>query len=224
MAATADTTAAVRVYLEIAKRWTFAMAIDWPGWGRAGRTPVAALAALGEYAPRFAPVAEHAKLPFPPDAGERLAVVEEFAGNATTEFGVPAVVAGGDTEPWGGVEAERAVALLRASWHRLDEVAAGSPAELRKGPRGGGRDRDKMLEHVLGAEVAYARKIGCRHRQPALVDRAAIEAMRDDILAALAAESDGGPVVPKGWPARYTARRFIWHVLDHAWEMEDRRS
>ena len=24
------------------------------------------------------------------------------------------------------------------------------------------------------------------------------------------------------WPARYAARRIAWHVLDHAWEIEDR--
>ena len=33
---------------------------------------------------------------------------------------------------------------------------------------------------------------------------------------------DGSVPVPKGWPHRYAARRIAWHVLDHAWEMEDR--
>jgi hypothetical protein len=30
---------------------------------------------------------------------------------------------------------------------------------------------------------------------------------------------------PRGgirWPARYYVRRAAWHVLDHAWEIEDR--
>jgi hypothetical protein len=30
---------------------------------------------------------------------------------------------------------------------------------------------------------------------------------------------------PRGgiiWPARYFVRRTAWHVLDHAWEIEDR--
>jgi hypothetical protein len=93
---------------------------------------------------------------------------------------------------------------------------------VRQGPRGGGRDRDKMVDHVLGAEAAYARKIGVRHRQPALDDKPAIAALRADIAAVLRQPSDGPPPVPNGWPPRYAARRIAWHVLDHAWEMQDR--
>jgi hypothetical protein len=104
----------------------------------------------------------------------------------------------------------------------LDRVPATAPAELRKGPRGGGRDRDKMVKHVLDAESAYAGKIGLKHRGPASDDLAAITAMREDILAMLRKPSDGGPLRPGGWSARYAARRFAWHALDHAWEMEDR--
>jgi hypothetical protein len=98
-----------------------------------------------------------------------------------------------------------------------------TPAELRRGPRGGGRDRDKMTDHVLGAEAAYARKIGVKAKQPALDDRAGIEAIRAAIAEVLSRPSDGGPVVDRGWTSRYAARRIAWHVLDHAWEMEDRR-
>lgn len=214
---------ATRVYLEVTQRRTFAMALDWPGWGRAGKTSDAALAALADYAPRFAPVAKLAKITFPARAGADLTVVEELTGNATTEFGAPAIIASGDTEPWGGAEAKRAVALLRASWQVLATTAANSPAGLRKGPRGGGRDRDKMLDHVLGAEVGYGRMIGIKRKQPALDDQDAITALRDEILAVLAAANDGSPLRPNGWPARYAARRFTWHVLDHAWEMADRR-
>ena len=45
---------------------------------------------------------------------------------------------------------------------------------------------------------------------------------RERILAVLRAPSDGSPPVAKGWPPRYAARRVAWHVLDHAWEMQDR--
>jgi hypothetical protein len=101
-------------------------------------------------------------------------------------------------------------------------VVAGAPAELRKGPRGGGRDRDKIVDHVFGAEAAYARKLGIKHPKPARDDRAAIDALRGEILTVLRAPSDGSPPVPKGWPPRYAARRIAWHALDHAWEIEDR--
>lgn len=211
-----------RVYLEVTKRRTFAMALDWPGWGRSGKTPEDALAAVAGYAIRYAAVARKAGIGFPVTAGEELAVVEELKGNATTEFGAPAIFASADAGPWGAEEAGRAAALLQGSWDVLDETAANSPAELRKGPRGGGRDRDKMIGHVLGAEVAYARKVGIRLRQPAIDDLPAITAMRKDILAVVGTGSAGGLAAPNGWPARYAARRFAWHVLDHAWEMQDR--
>src|SRR5262249_30221587 len=119
-------------------------------------------------------------------------------------------------------EAARQAALVRVCWTIFERIAAATPPELRKGPRGGGRDRDKMIDHVLGAEAAYARKLGVKHAQPARDDAVAIAALHDGIIGALEAPSDGMPVVPTGWPPRYAARRIAWHVLDHAWEMEDR--
>jgi hypothetical protein len=79
-----------------------------------------------------------------------------------------------------------------------------------------------MLEHVLGAEAAYARKLGVRHKQPTLGDPKSVAALRSAIAEVLGSPSDGAPPVPNGWPVRYAARRIAWHVLDHAWEMEDR--
>jgi hypothetical protein len=111
---------------------------------------------------------------------------------------------------------------MAAAWAILDRVAKGSPAELRKGPRGGGRDRDKMLRHVLEAEAAYARVLGIKHPPPDLGDRKAIKALRDELAETLRRASDGSPLGPKGWPPRYAIRRITWHVLDHAWEMQDR--
>ncbi len=116
----------------------------------------------------------------------------------------------------------RPLGLLTAAWATFDEVAAASPAELRKGPRGGGRDRDKIIEHVIGGETAYARKLGVRLKQPAIDDIAAIEELREAIAAVVGAPSDGSPVLPDGWTTRYAARRIAWHVLEHAWEMQDR--
>ena len=119
-------------------------------------------------------------------------------------------------------QAARQVEPLRAAWAVLDKVAKASPAELRKGPRGGGRDRDKMLAHVLGAEAAYARQVGVKRPAPEVGDRKAVKALRDDLAEALGGASDGSRPTPKGWPPRYAMRRIAWHVLDHAWEMQDR--
>src|SRR5205085_4849444 len=96
-----------------------------------------------------------------------------------TDFGVPGAILASDRKPWSEAEAARQIALVRAAWTVFNRVAALTPADLRKGPRGGGRDRDKVIDHVLGAEVAYARKLGVKHRQPARDDTEAIMAIRD---------------------------------------------
>jgi hypothetical protein len=214
----------IPVYLEAGGSKVFACSIDFPGWCRAGRTEELALQALAGYAARYAEVAGLAGVAFPAPAavGERLEVVERLEGGGATDFGIPNELARADNGPLSARQAARQVELMRAAWAVLDRVAKASPAELRKGPRGGGRDRDKMLDHVLGAEAAYARKLGVRHPQPEVGDTGAIEALRDDLAETLRGASDGSPLVPKGWPPRYAIRRIAWHVLDHAWEMQDR--
>jgi len=211
-----------RVYLEVGERRVFAGALDWPGWCRSGKSEQLALEALRAYTPRYEPVAREAGVAFPAGAGDAFEVVERLPGSMTTDFGAPGAVPAADSKPLSAAEAKRLGALVAGAWAFLDRVAAGAPAELRKGPRGGGRDRDKLIEHVLAAEVAYARKLGVKPGQPAVGDAPAIAALRRGILAALGGLSDGAPPVAKGWPPRYAARRIAWHVLDHAWELEDR--
>jgi hypothetical protein len=211
----------IPVYIESGAKKVFACAIDFPGWCRSGKDEQAALEALASYAPRYAEVAKLAKAAFPSKAVE-LEVVERVKGKGATDFGIPHEIPRADGEPLTARQAARQVELMRAAWAVLDKVARAAPAELRKGPRGGGRDRDKMLGHVLGAEAAYARQLGVRHPEPELGDTVAIRALRDDIAEALSGASDGSPLRPKGWPPRYAFRRISWHVLDHAWEMQDR--
>jgi len=205
------------------------MALDWPGWGRSGRTLEAALETFLTYLPRYAPVAAAAGLRPPSGAGgasaaDRLDVVARIPGNATTEYGAPGAVPPLDVDGWAGdawdaEAAGRSVALLQAAWSRLDEAVAAAPAELRKGPRGGGRDRDAIAEHVLGTEPAYARKAGLR--RPAPADRAALDDLRAELVDVLR-RGDGRATAASGWPAPYAVRRIAWHALDHAWEIEDR--
>jgi hypothetical protein len=201
----------MKVYVEAADKKAFACAVDWPGWCRAGKDEDAAVASLVAYADRYAEVAALAAVAFRPGQPD---VVERVPGNATTAFGAPGVVPALDE---GAKVTDKVIALLEASWDYLDRVVASSPAELRKGPRGGGRDRDKMLQHVLGAESAYARQIGVKHKEPDFADPGAVQSLRDDIVAALRAGVKGTK-----WPPRYFVRRSAWHVLDHAWEMQDR--
>ncbi|MER7003326.1 hypothetical protein ABT297_09795 [Dactylosporangium sp. NPDC000555] len=208
------------IYLETGKKKVFAGSLDWPGWGRFGKTEEEAIEALAVYGARYAPIATAAGFSFP--AVPRLNVVERVPGTATTEFGAPDGRPAADGTPVTAAVAARHTRLLRAAWAAFDAYAATAPESLRKGPRGGGRDRDKMIDHVVGTDAAYARKIGVKHRQPSIDDRAAIEALRADVIAALGQPRDGEPLTGNGWTARYAARRFVWHALDHLWEMEDR--
>jgi hypothetical protein len=210
------------VYLEAGAKRVIACAVDWPGWCRSGRGEEQALEMLAAYRERYAPVAKRAGLDLPDDEFE---VVERLATRGgAADFGVPGAIAAGDVLEVTAKDAGRLAALVEAAWAVLDDVYASSPAELRKGPRGGGRDRDKMYDHVVGAEATgYSRKLGLRLKQPALDDREAILAARAEIVAVLSRPSGGGPLAEKGWPVRYAARRVAWHALDHAWEMEDRR-
>lgn len=208
-------------YLEVGRRRVFAAAVRWPGWCRSGRNDEEALEALSEYASRYAPVAQRAGLR-PPSTAGGWDVVERVKGSATTDFGAPGSVPDLDRQPVSAAGARRLASLVRAAWDELDAVAAASPASLRKGPRGGGRDRDKMVAHVQNAEAAYARKMGIgitageiRQHGPGLA-RERIEAMLE--------ESRQPPEDPRRWPAPYGARRVAWHALDHAWEMQDRSS
>jgi hypothetical protein len=213
--------AALTVGVETGQKRVFAFVVDWPGWCRSGRDEPGALDALGAYAARYAAVAAEAGLALAPERPD-LRVGERVPGSTTTDVGAPGSVASSDGAPLDAGAAGRQAALLAACWRVLDRVAAGAPAELRKGPRGGGRDRDQIVEHVVGAEVAYARKLGLRLRQPPAGDAGALAAHREAILEALRVPSDGSPPVPKGWPPRYAVRRLAWHALDHAWEIEDR--
>jgi hypothetical protein len=211
--------AATPVYLEVGTKRVFACALRWPGWARSGKNEELALEALAAYVPRFAVVAAEAGLRLPSTAGRSFEVVERVPGSATTDFGAPGAVASADKARLKDRAVDRVLSLVRASWVIFDRVVAGAPAELRKGPRGGGRDRDKIVEHVLGAESGYCRQIGLRLPQPDPADTGAVAEFRDQILDALPTWEPPGP---KKWPARYAARRIAWHALDHAWEIEDR--
>ena len=206
------------VGIETTPKKAFASALDWPGWSRAGKDPELALAALADAAPRYARVAELAKIAFEAAAdAPAFEVVEQTEGTATTAFGAPDVRFEADRRSTSGADGDRLAALLQAAWKTFDRTVAAAPAELRKGPRGGGRDRDKIVEHVHGADLGYAQVMGLKPREYASHDD-----LRAAILAVIRAPSDGEAIAGRKWPVRYAARRLAWHALDHAWEIEDR--
>jgi hypothetical protein len=213
-----EPTLPVQVVIEAVETRAFASAVAWPGWSRSGKDEARALERLASHAPRYALVAAKAGLSFPERVtSEDLEVAERTAGNASTAFGVPGRVAELDLHRVSSAEARRLTDIVIACWEFLDEAAAAAPAELRKGPRGGGRDRDKVVAHVEEAERSYARSIGVR-----LPETTPIGDVRAAIVEVLGLNSDGSPLPGGAWTQRYAARRIAWHILDHAWEIEDR--
>lgn len=206
----------LRVILEVGRKKVFACAADWPGLARAGKSEEAAVAALLAAVPRYAPIAERAGEAFPL-TGWTVEEVERTAGDATTDFGAPGIPAADDRRPLSAAEAARHARLVAAAWAVFDEVIGRVPEALALGPRGGGRSRSKLVEHVEGGESAYCGVMGI---EPG--ERRPTERRRAAILGTLDAPSDGSALGGKRWPPRYAARRIAWHVLDHAWEAEDR--
>lgn len=219
--------AGLPVYLEVGSKKVFACAVEWPGWARPARTEQEALEALAQYLLRYEKVVTAAGLKVPGAARRGdFAVLARLEGDATTDFGAPGAVPEFDLEPPTTAKWKRQVALLRGCWEVFDEAVAGGSTRLKKGPRGGGRDRDQVAAHVIDAEVSYARRLGAKLSAPRPSDAAGLRASRDELVARLDATRQSGPITGprggKGWPAAYAVRRLAWHVMDHAWEIEDK--
>jgi len=216
------------VYVERGTKRTFAGAIEWPGWCRGGKDEASALDALLAYAPRYARVVARNRLGFraPKDAAG-LDVVEHLKGNATTDFGVPGLPPTADSRPMSAADLRRHRAILEACWRALDGAAESARGRtLRKGPRGGGRSLAKIVHHVLEADAGYLGALGWKYRLDGSGPKA-VELTRAALLDGIAASARGEiPAVgPRGgvrWKPRFVVRRSAWHVLDHAWEIEDR--
>ena len=217
----------VETYLEVGAKRVFAGALDWPGWCRSSRREEDALEVLLAYGPRYAAVLKGSGVRFaPPAKASTFKVVERLKGDATTDFGAPSIAPKADARAVDRRWLTRQVKILEASWNAFDRAAGKVTGPLAKGPRGGGREVDAIVAHVVGAEASYARMIGAETKG---VDEAGADAAAEEraiVRGALErAVTDGIPAGPRGgkrWSARYFVRRAVWHVLDHAWEIEDR--
>ena len=139
-----------------------AFAIDWPGWSRGAKTGPQALELLEAYRDRYRPVAALAGLGDEFDSAGALELVEDHVGVGSTDFwGISFAPSSFEQQPMGEDELDRKLALLQAAWHYFDDVAARVSPELEKGPRGGGRNRDQIVRHVINNERGdLARKVG----------------------------------------------------------------
>ncbi|HNB53829.1 MAG TPA: hypothetical protein PK530_17920, partial [Anaerolineales bacterium] len=146
----------IDIYLEVGQKRVFAGALGWPGWCRGGRNEEVALDAFLDYGARYARVLEGTGLAFTaPSDTTTFKVVERLKGNMTTDFGAPDAAPAEDEAPFEVEDFARAKVLLEACWRALDEAAQQAEGkELRKGPRGGGREAEEIVRHVMEAEGA----------------------------------------------------------------------
>ncbi len=217
----------INVLVETGNKRVFAVAVDWPGLARSGRDEAIAIQHLTSYAQRYQSALRLKQVDFP--LSFIVNITERKPGTSTTDYGAPDAQSDQDNNPLVGKEFERQFAILEACWMSLlIAVQSGVGKELHKGPRGGGRDLEKIFLHVVEAHAAYLQHIGFKTTvDDKLPPDQIVEKNIDLTHQALLAVTSGKlpPTGPRGgvrWKARYFIRRSAWHILDHAWEIEDR--
>jgi len=199
-------------------------AVDWPGWSRGAKSPELALEVLESYRDRYRPIAVAAGLAAEFDAAGALDVVEDRVGTGSTDFwGISFSPSSLEREPMDDAELERKIALLRACWKFFDEVAASVSAEMRKGPRGGGRDRDVIIRHTIRTESEeFAKRLGLRIPERAALEPKALQSYREDYVETMRAYNAGEGKRMRSWNLPFLIRHSAFHTMDHAWEMQDK--
>jgi hypothetical protein len=203
-----------------------AFSLDWPGWSRGAKTVELALETLESYRARYRPIADLAGMAPAFDAAGPLEIVEDRIGTGSTDFwGISFSPSSAEQqEPMSEAELERKITILRASWAFFDGVAARVSPEMRTGPRGGGRDRDKIIRHAIRVESEdFAKRVGLQIPEGAALTADGLRPYREAYVAAMRAYN-AGEVERRmqKWTLPFLIRHSAFHTLDHAWEMEDK--
>jgi hypothetical protein len=150
-------------------------------------------------------------------------VVERTPGNSSTDWwGIAHVPSDLERAGLTDAELERRLRLLQACWSYFDDAVAGTSAELRHGPRGGGWTRDEIERHVHISEAGQmTRKVGVRTPRDMIFDPAGRAIHRQETLDAIRAFHVASTPA-RTWPLAFLIRRMAQHLMDHAWELEDR--
>ena len=214
----------IRATLEIGPKGkrVVAVASDWPGLSRGAKTEDDAVERLHAYLPRYAPVAKLAGMDAQFAASANVDVVERYSGVGSTDFwGISFAFSEIDRQAMSSGELERELTLLQACWAFFDGVRSRVSAEMARGPRGGGKDRDRIVRHTLISELDMAKKVGLREPPESMLTEEGIEAHRDIYCNTIRAFHAEGKMA-RSWPLRYLIRHTAFHTMDHAWEMEDK--
>ena len=201
-----------------------AFAVDWPGWSRGAKTPELAVATLESYRERYRPIAVAAGLADKFDRQKTLQTIEDRIGPGSTDFwGISFAPSASEREPMRADELDRKILLLQACWAYFDSVAARVSAEMRKGPRGGGRDRDRIIRHTIRTESEeFAKRLGLRIPEEAALTPQGLCSHRKTYVDAMRAYNAGEGKRMRSWNLPFLIRHSAFHVMDHAWEMEDK--
>jgi hypothetical protein len=214
----------MRVILEIGKkRRVVAGAMDWPGLDRWGTSEDDAIEKLLAYVPRYAGVAERAGKKAAFARAHDVDVLERVPGSSSTDFwGIAHVPSDVEREVLSSADLERRLEILEACWAYFDDVGARISGELRPGPRSAGRTHDEIVRHVIANEPEqFSRKVEVRTPREVVLTATGLAKHRAQYLDAIRAyNAEGKPA--RTWPITFLVRRTAHHVMDHAWEMEDR--
>ena len=217
----------IRATLEIGPKGkkVVAVAPDWPGLERGAKTGEEAIERLHSYISRYSQVVKLAKMDAEFAAIKNIKVVEQYPGTGSTDFwGISFAFSSIDKQRMSGDELERELKLMQACWAYFDKVRGRVSAEMQKGARGGGRDRDHIVRHTFAAERDWARMIGVLTPEDMMLTAKGLTAYRDAYCHAIRDFHSQGKTAGKmaKWPLRYLIRHTAFHTLDHAWEMEDK--
>jgi len=214
----------LRVTLEVGpknKRFV-AVAPDWPGLERGAKTGDAAVERLRSYLPRYAKVAKLAGMDAEFAAITKVDVIEQYPGSGSTDFwGISFAFSSVDGLRMSDEELERELTLMNACWKFFDNVRGRVSTDMQKGPRGGGRDRDRIVRHVVATEQDWGKKLGLHAPEPVVTDDKGLRAWRKDYCTAIRTFNSEDKAA-RTWPLRYLIRHTGYHTLDHSWEMEDK--
>ena len=199
-------------------------AVDWPGWSRGAKTPELAFGLLESYRDRYRPVAAAAGMGEEFDAAGAIELAEDRVGTGSTDFwGISFSPSSLEQEPMDNGELERKISLMRACWAFFDEVAASVSEEMRKGPRGGGRDRDVIIRHTIRTESEdFAKRLGLRIPERGALEPKALRDYREAYVATMRTYNAGEGKRMRSWNLPFVLRHSAFHTMDHAWEMEDK--
>jgi hypothetical protein len=214
----------LRVTVEIGPKGKKVAAVvpDWPGLERGAKTEDAAIERLQSYLPRYAPVAKRAGMDGEFAAITTLDIVEQYPGTGSTDFwGISFAFSSIDKQAVSSEALERELTLMQACWAFFDDVRFRVSAEMQKGPRGGGRDRDQIVRHTLANEMDWAGGLGLPNLYSEDLTDEVVSTHRAAYCNAIRAFHAEGKMA-RTWPLRYLIRHTAYHTMDHAWEMEDK--